>query len=121
MASDRLITIVDDDESLCQAIVGLLRSMGHEARGFGSAEEFLAVRDGRCACVISDVQLPGINGFDMVRRMHELGYRPPVIMITARTEEALEAEAEAIGAICLLRKPFESAELIDCVERALAA
>ena len=121
MASDKLISIVDDDESLCEAIVGLLRSMGHEARGFGSAEEFLAVRDGSCACVISDVQLPGIDGFEMVRRMREQGCSPPVIMITARTEEALDAEAEAVGAIRLLRKPFDSSELIDCVERALAA
>jgi FixJ family two-component response regulator len=121
VVSDKLISIVDDDESLRQAIVGLLHSMDYKARGFGSAEEFLAVQDGLCACVISDVQLPGINGFDMVRRMRELGYSPPVIMITARTEEALEAEAEAVGALCLLRKPFDSSELIDCVERALGA
>lgn len=119
--SDKLVSVVDDDESLREAIVGLLRSMDYDARGFGSAEEFLAVRDTRWACVISDVQLPGINGFEMVRRMRELGRGAPAIMITARTEKALETEAEALGALRLLRKPFESSELVDCVERALGA
>ena len=121
MPPEKFISIVEDDESLRRALVGLLRSMGYKARGFGSAEAFLAVRDSLCACVISDVQLPGLNGFEMARQMRELGYRVPLIMITARTEEGLAAQAEAIGAVCLLNKPFDTSELLDCVERALGA
>ncbi|MBV8688064.1 MAG: response regulator [Alphaproteobacteria bacterium] len=118
---DKLVSVVDDDESLREAIVGLLRSMDYDARGFGSAEAFLAERDGGWSCVISDVQLPGLSGFDMVRRMRELGRGVPAIMITARAGDALEAEADAAGAFCVLRKPFESSALLDCVERALGA
>ncbi len=121
MGPEKFISIVEDDQSLRQALVGLLRSMGHKARGFASAEEFLAVRDDLCACVISDVQLPGLNGFEMTRRMRDLGYRVPVILITARTEEGLAAQAQAVGAVCLLHKPFDTRELLDCVERALSA
>ena len=116
-----MISIIDDDDSLRQALVGLFHSIGHEARGFASAEEFLAVGDGLCACVISDVQLPGLNGFEMIRRLRELGYKAPVIMITARNDEGLEAQAAASGALCLLLKPFDTSELLDCVERALGA
>ena len=121
MSPNKVISIVEDDESLRRALVGLFRSMGHEARGFGSAEEFLAVPDNGYGCVISDIQLPGLSGIEMAQRMRELGYRSPVIMVTARGEEALAAQAEASGAICLLRKPFETAELLDCVARALGA
>lgn len=121
MASTKLVSIIDDDDSLREAIVGLLRSMDYEARGFESAEAFLAAQDGLTACIISDVQLPGLNGFEMVRRWRELGFDAPVIMITARAEAALEAEAEAVGALCLLRKPFDTDTLIDCLERALGA
>jgi FixJ family two-component response regulator len=119
--SEKFISIVEDDESLRCALVGLFRSMGHKARGFASAEEFLAIRDGLCACVISDIQLPGLNGFEMARRMRELGYGAPIIMMTARTDEGLAAQAETSGAFCLLQKPFDTSELVDCVERAIGA
>ena len=118
--SNGLIAIVEDDESLRCALVTLFRSLGWEARGFGSAEDFLAVPD-RWACVITDIQLPGENGLDLARRLREQDHDAPVIVITARTEEGLAAQAEAIGAVCLLRKPFDTGELIDCVERALGA
>ena len=114
------ISIVEDDESLRAALVGLIRSVGHEARGFASAEEYLALQDGRCACVISDLHMPGINGIEMMLRLRELGYLVPAILITARAEPTVEARALAAGASCVLRKPFEAETLLDCLQRALA-
>ena len=119
--SEKFISIVEDDASLRHALVGLFRSMGYKARGFASAEELLAMDDGLCACVITDLQLPGLNGFEMTRRLRAAGYGSPVIMMTARTEVGLAAQAEAVGAVCLLNKPFDTEELVDCVERALGA
>jgi FixJ family two-component response regulator len=121
MSREGVISIVEDDESLRHAMVGLFRSLGHEARGYGSAEDFLAALDGCSACVITDVELPGLSGIDMTHRLRELGCTPPVIMVTARAEEVLAAQAAASGALCLLRKPFDTKELLDCVERALGA
>jgi FixJ family two-component response regulator len=119
---DRRVSIVEDDESLRAALVGLVRSLGHEARGFGSAEQFLAQSEGGSgACIITDVQMPGLSGIEMTRRLRAAGNSVPVIMITARPESGLEAKALASGALCLLRKPFDTDSLVGCLERALAA
>lgn len=118
---DTMISIVEDDDSLRDALVGLVRSYGYEARGFATADQYLSVRDGRCGCVIADVHMPGTSGLDLIGRLRDLGYVVPVIVITARPGPSIEREAFEKGAFCVLAKPFESEELLDCVERALAA
>lgn len=120
MPSRNAVSVVEDDESLRLALVALIRSIGHEARGFASAEEYLALQDGRCACVITDLHMPGLSGIEMMQRLREMGYSVPAIMITARAEPTIEARAVAAGALCVLRKPFEAEALIDCLQRALA-
>ena len=119
--SERFVSIVEDDDSLREALVGLLRSHNYAARGYANAEDYLAVQDGRCGCVISDISMPGLSGFELADRLREMGYSVPMIMITARAEPALEQQALARGIVCLLRKPFAADALMDCVERALAA
>jgi FixJ family two-component response regulator len=113
------ISVVDDDDSFRTALVELLRSLGHGVRGFASAEEFVA-GDGEasCDCIITDVQMPGMSGLDLKRLLTARGSTVPVIMITAHAETSLDAKVAASGAICLLRKPFETDALIDCLERA---
>jgi FixJ family two-component response regulator len=117
-----LIAVIDDDEPFRVALVDSLSSLGYGVRGFPSAEEFIA-GDGTKPydCVITDIHMPGMSGFDLMRRL--LAHHPsiPVIMITAHAEPGLEARAAAIGAVCLLQKPFEADALIDCLERALKA
>lgn len=119
--AERAISIIEDDESLRQALVGLLRSMAHEAHGYATAEEFLAADEGHLDCVITDIQLPGMNGLEMLRHLRERGNTVPVIIVTARDEQRWRAEAKASGALCLLRKPFETQDLLDCLDRAFAA
>ena len=122
MKSDRRISIVEDDESLRLALVGLIRCVGHSAEGYGSAEAFLA--NGAPAsshCVITDINMPGLSGIDLGKRLRADGNEVPVIMITARADPGLEEKAMAAGAFCFLRKPFEMDRLIACVEEALAA
>jgi FixJ family two-component response regulator len=114
------VSIVEDDESLRLALVGLIRSVGYEGRGFASAEEYLALQDGRCACVITDLHMPGLSGIEMMLRLREMGYSVPAIVITARAQPTIEARALAAGAICVLRKPFEADALLECLQRALA-
>ena len=121
MPSKNEVSVVEDDDSLRLALVGLIRSLGHEARGFESAEEYLSVQDGRCACVITDLHMPGISGIEMMLRLRDMGYSVPVIVITARADAATEEQAYADGAFCVLRKPFDTGALIDCLERAIAA
>lgn len=117
-----LIAIVEDDESLRTAMVGLVRSLGHRAVSFGCAEDFLADAAARAAaCVVTDIQMPGLSGIDLKLKLVEAGCATPVIMVTARTEAALHDRAKASGAYCLLRKPFTAEALVECLDRALAA
>ena len=120
MSRERLIAVIDDDELFRAALVDTLSSLGYGARGFASAEQFIA-GDGTASydCIITDIHMPGMSGFDLKRRLSAHESRLPVIMITADAEPGLEARAAAIGAVCLLRKPFEADALIDCLERAL--
>jgi len=118
---ETVISIIEDDESLRSALVSLLRSMAKEARGYASAEEFLAEQDVSSACVITDIQLPRMDGIEMLRRLRARGDDVPVIVITAREEERWALDAKAGGALCLLRKPFEPEALLDCLDRALGA
>ena len=118
VSPERRISIVEDDESLRAALVGLVRSLGYSAEGFASAEDYLAGDDGS-DCVVADIQLPGLSGIALAERLRASGNAVPVIMITARTEPRLEQSALDCGAICLLRKPFDVEALVDVLERAV--
>jgi len=113
-----LISIIDDNESFRTALVEYLGSLGYIGHGFVSAEDFIA-GDANISydCVITDLQMPGMSGFELTRLLSARGSAASVIIITARAEPGLEVKATASGAVCLLRKPFETDVLIDCIER----
>ncbi len=115
-----LICIIDDDDSVRSALVGLVRSLGYTSKNFGSAEQFLSHGElQQYDCIITDIQLPGISGVELKRRLDNKRCLRPFIMISARGEASLEQQAIASGAICFLRKPFETDTLISCIEAAL--
>jgi FixJ family two-component response regulator len=115
-----LIAVIDDDESFRGALVESLRSLGYGARGFASAEEFIAWEaDAPCNCVITDIHMPGMNGLDLARLLTTRRREVPVVMVTARSDLGMDARVAANGAICLLRKPFRTEALIGCLEKAL--
>lgn len=119
--ADTLISIIDDDDSLRAALVGLVRSLGYRASGFANAEEFLAGGDAsQSAAIVTDIQMPGLSGIELKERLRAEGNLAPVIMITARAEPGLHERAFASGALCVLKKPFAAEALIGCLERALA-
>jgi FixJ family two-component response regulator len=120
VAKEMSIAVVDDDRAFREALVESLVSLGYGARGFASAEEFLA-GDGQdaCRCVITDVHMPGMSGLDLQRVLAARESSVPVIMITARKDPNLEAKTAASGAVCLLRKPFGTEALLGGLKRAL--
>jgi FixJ family two-component response regulator len=116
-----IISIIDDDPATRSALASLMRAKGFDAKAFDSAEDFL--RSGAqetSRCIITDIQMPGLSGIELKRRLTDGKCNIPVIMITARAEERLHASAIESGAFCLLRKPFKSQVLLECLERALA-
>jgi FixJ family two-component response regulator len=115
-----LIAIIDDDASMLNALVSLVRSFGYDADGFVSAEAFLGCGSLQgFACIVSDVQMPGMSGIELKQHLAACQCSTPVIMITARHDPGLEERALASGAACFLRKPVAADALIDCLERAL--
>jgi FixJ family two-component response regulator len=114
------VAIVDDDEALCSSLVDLMRSIGYRADPFFSAETFLMSSDRTgCDCVIADIHMPGMGGLNLIRELHEQGVTTPVILITALPDKHLDQVAASLGALCLLRKPFETSYLLDYVARSL--
>jgi len=120
VSRELLIAVIDDDEPFRMALVDCLCSLGYGARGFASAEEFIGWEvDASCDCVITDIHMSGMNGLDLGRLLTGRASGVPVIMVTARSDTGLDAHAAASGAIGLLRKPFKTDALIDCLEKAL--
>jgi FixJ family two-component response regulator len=116
-----MISIVDDSESVREATKRLLRSHGYGAGTFASAEAFLQsdqVKD--TSCLITDVQMPGLNGVELQSRLIAQGNRMPVIFISASLEEKTRARAQRAGAIGFLTKPFNVDRLIEYIHMALA-
>jgi FixJ family two-component response regulator len=116
-----IISIIDDDIATRIALAALMRAKGFDAKAYQSAEDFLqAGAQETSQCIITDIQMPGLSGIELKQRLNDRKCTIPVIMITARAEERLHALAIESGAFCLLRKPFKSHALLECVERALA-
>jgi len=115
-----VVAVVDDDESLRSALESLLRASGYQALLFADATQFLACAAAHtCACLISDLQMPGIDGLQMHARLRGMGLRIPTIFISA-FEEALPTSAIGHdGVIACLPKPFDSERLLQCVALAL--
>ena len=119
---DKSISVIDDDEAIGSSIVSLLRSMGYKGTSYLSAEAFLAsAAIGDLDCIISDIYMPGQSGLELMRILRNQGYKTPFILISAKADEHLTEKAVEIGAVCLLRKPFDAQQLIDCIERALSS
>jgi FixJ family two-component response regulator len=115
------IAIVDDDESFRNAVHALLRSAGLQARTFASADEFLrSGQRGQTACLITDIQMPGMTGIELQARLATEEHRIPVIFITAFGSPRLRDQARQLGAVQFLDKPFDDEVLLETI-RGIAA
>jgi FixJ family two-component response regulator len=115
-----VIAVVDDDESVREALTGLVRSLGYCAVAFPSAAEFLnSKRRQGAACLITDVQMPGITGPELHDRLVARGEPIPTILITAYPNETVRARLLQAGAKGYLTKPFAANDLLACIDSAL--
>jgi FixJ family two-component response regulator len=116
-----VISIVDDDPVARGAIGDLIQSLGYRAVTFPSAELFLdSDCVGEVACLITDVQMPGMTGLDLQNHLQATGYDTPFVVISAFPEERFRTRALNAGAVAFLSKPFEEESLIGCINAALA-
>jgi FixJ family two-component response regulator len=121
VSSNPLISIVDDDESVREAIESLIKSVGYKAQVFESAEQFLDRNNiEEESCLILDVKMPGMSGLELQRRLAADGYQIPIIFISAHSDDKTRAQALAAGAVDFLFKPFSEEALVDAVHAALS-
>jgi len=115
------VAIVDDDDSVRTALLGLLRAAGLSAKAFASAEEFLASEhQQQVGCLIADIRMPGMSGLHLQAELSARGRRVPTIFVTAHGDTNLRKQALRAGASELLLKPFRDDVLLEHVMAALA-
>jgi FixJ family two-component response regulator len=119
-ADSATVYVIDDDESVREAIGALLRSAGLRTQSFASAAEFLAwTPHAGPACLVLDVRLPGLSGLDLQQALGSAGVNIPIIFITGYGDIPMSVKAMKAGAVEFLVKPFAEQELLDAVRRAL--
>ena len=112
-----IVFVVDDDDSLRDALKRLIRSVGLHVEVFASAEEFLQrKRPNAPACLILDIRLRGISGLDFQRKLAEANIPIPIIFITGHGDIAMSVRAMKAGAVEFLTKPFRDQDLLDAIQ-----
>lgn len=115
-----VLSVVDDDESVRESLPDLLREFGFAARAFSSAREFLSSDSvDQTNCLILDIAMPGMSGFDLQRELKRRGQKIPIIFITGQKDEGIRKQAFKQGAVKFLYKPFSDTALLDAVNAAL--
>jgi FixJ family two-component response regulator len=111
-----LVSVIDDDESVCRTTTLLIESFGFRAAAFGSADGFL--RSGQLhdtACLIVDVHMPGMNGLQLQSHLAAEGCDIPIIFITAYDDKESRGRAMQAGAVAFLSKPFGDEQLLQTI------
>ncbi len=117
--AEHWVTIVDDDPSICEATISLLKANGFRTRSFCSAAEFLnSAQLDDTGCLILDLRLSGMSGLELQRHLPRENRRIPIIFITAHGTPEIRDEAMRAGAIAFLSKPFSEEALLNSIRLA---
>ncbi|SRR5258708_174979 len=118
---EKLVAIVDDDELMRGALLGMLKSVGLSSQAFASAEEFLkSGQKQQTACLIADIRMPGMSGLELQAELNAERCKIPTIFITAHGDTRMRMQALRAGAVEFLAKPFDDEVLLESVRAALA-
>ncbi len=116
-----VIAIVDDDPSAQQGLRSLLRSAGFQVESFASAQQFLArpLTEEAPSCLLLDLQMPGLSGLDLQKRMAEVGLEIPIVFLTGHGDIPTSVQAMKAGALEFLTKPFDDEKLLKAIDEAV--
>ncbi|HEY4425299.1 MAG TPA: response regulator transcription factor [Pyrinomonadaceae bacterium] len=115
-----MVFVIDDDESIREALKSLIRSVGLSVETFASAHDFLqSSRPDVPSCLILDVRMPGLSGLDLQRDLAETNIPIPIIFITGHGDIPMSVRAMKAGAVEFLTKPFRDQDLLDAIQQAL--
>ena len=120
LAHNSVIAVVDDDDSVREAMVSLVKSLGYDVVAFDCAENYLSFGDrGEVGCLIADVQMPGMTGLDLHSQLVADGESTPTILVTAFPDARSRTRALRDGVRCYLTKPVRDEDLQGCIHSAL--
>jgi FixJ family two-component response regulator len=119
-AAEPVVFVVDDEASVRKSLGRLLKAAGYRVETFASAQEFLQrPADDALACLILDVQMPGLNGLELQRALLEADRILPIVFITGHGDIPMSVRAMKAGALDFLSKPFDEKDLLEAIRRAL--
>src|ERR1700758_154173 len=122
MTKNNLIAVVEDDQPFRESMRKLMTALGYAAEVFPSAADFLASPLlSATACLVTDVQMPGMTGLELHRHLVDAGYAIPTIVVTAYPDEVVRKSALNGGVVCYLCKPVDDEHLERCLRSALAS
>ena len=117
---EKLVAVIEDDESYRRAVQRLLKAAGFRAQSFASAEDFLSSgQQEETGCLIADIRMPGMSGLDLQSKLNSDHCPIPTIFITAHGDEKMRLQAMRSGAVKFLAKPFDGETLLEAVGVAL--
>jgi len=121
VADERLVYVVDDDDAVRESLAALLEAKSYTVRTFALARDFLgAAPTLRPGCLVTDVRMPEMDGFELQRRLSERAFNFPLIVITGHGDVPLAVRAMKVGAVDFIEKPFAAEAILASVEAALA-
>jgi FixJ family two-component response regulator len=113
-----VIAVIDDDPDMRDAFETLVTAFGLYAEVYASGEGFLkAAAESEATCLIVDIGLGDLSGIELVRRLKRIGLGFPIIFVTGSDDDALRREAEELGFVAFLRKPFPTAKLMQAINQ----
>lgn len=113
------VALIDDDASIRRAVTSLLESAGFEVQAFASAEAFLGDDTSRAQCLLLDVELPGMTGFELLEGLRAADSHVPVVMLTAHAGPEARRRAAELGAFAFIGKPMDPNAVIGAIQHAL--
>ncbi len=116
-----LISIVEDDPSVRRALGRMIESLGFKVKLFASASDYLNESHPDPKCLILDLVMPGMNGFELLAELQETHRSVPTVIISAHDNQVYLEKARSLGAIAFLRKPCDENALLDAIEKSLAS
>ena len=120
MNFDGTVHVVDDDPAIRKALTTSLKMRGHQVENYASAEEFLdSYKNNETGCLVLDINMPGMNGLQLQKKLSEKNYQIPIIFVTGHGDIPMSVQAIKNGAVDFLEKPYRQETLHSRIEQAL--
>ena len=118
--TDKIVHLVDDDEAIRRSAGFMLKTSGYQVKSYASGVELLKEREIAPGCILLDVRMPGMDGLEVQRALHDRGLALPVIVMTGHGDVNVAVQAMKAGAVDFIEKPFEKAQLLSAIEEGFA-